>query len=649
MKLTTEYGELPIHEDMEITINEINPVFSTDGSASMPITIPATPAAMKALNYPARLGTKNRLRKVSATLSSGTYHKNGSIIIDSASEDGITGSFNLDTGSLYADQKDRKIRDILYQEFLISRQIPNIYSEYYNPHICTVLPVGVHSEKGTSFIINKPITDTSVAVKGVEIDGEVMPDNYGVSVFLYLYALLEKLFQKIGYTISYNAFKEIADLKRIVLLHPIADLFCSNSLFITYPEVIPDITFSELIDWLYQKFLAVVFIKDRNVEIRLLQDILSDDEYDMDLAKCLCGKATIGFTDPCRVVINVDTSLTEATKPAFGETKLCDFIWKYGGVKDLSTSEMSNLNQWYKYSIIREKSTGRCYQLTVTYYKPLNVYDGMEVRKTFVGSFYFNYDTGEDIVAKEFSPSDLLPPMTSINGFILPYLGECDNLYTSKESSAKSQFNKIIIAYDAGFQQGDSISYRMATTQKYNPSGDQWVQYSLNPEDIYQRFFSLYDKYIRAGSQEVSSEIQLPIKDLLRWDMTKYKYYQGQLLMCKELSYSLLNNKTNFNTCSFILQRSLDDSILPMVIETPQYYWVVNMDLILERYAELQEEYGNAIQYYIDDTVVKPSLPYPSSAGLSLVGRDVRVLFMNGSKTIETASIYLSWTSIRIT
>ena len=78
MKLMTERGELALPAGYSLTVEQNNPLFSRDGSGTVPATIPASPHNLAVLGFPERLGARTRfVRRMQAKMAAGTIHKDG--------------------------------------------------------------------------------------------------------------------------------------------------------------------------------------------------------------------------------------------------------------------------------------------------------------------------------------------------------------------------------------------------------------------------------------------------------------------------------------------------------------------------------------------------------------------------------------------
>lgn len=655
MKLITEYGQLPLPDDLEISVEQHNPFFSDEGASSVPVTIPATQQALSVLGRPERIGPSSRLRRIAATLSEGVYFRNGQLLMESASAgNGIICSFLLAESEFYTRFKEKNLRDIfadkIRQEWQDIDALYGYLAELYrgeeaDDFILCPVAVDYDSETGSYRVNNAPLAGGQIEYLSRYIpDGEdsiLVPDGYGIAPFLYLHRLIDLLFSLNGYTVELNPFRSDAALKRIIVLHNVSDVICTGK--IDYSDLVPDMTVSDFLEWLHEKFLATVRIDPdrKQADICLMQDVLYDAVTDMDLTGKIDGHFTITFNDTSRVVLKADTSL-EGAAPA-AET-IDDFFRTNEFVLDATSSDINteNIN---KAVCARIRATGDYYT-----YSDISKEDKNGRRR--LGSGYFNYDKKNSESSEEFSPSDPLPPMVYVDGVLMPYIGTRVHHHTQVNGEKEdADGQKMIISYERGvFDQNDN--YRLATTQKYDASGAEWTEYSLTPDDLYLRFFSLYNGLLRGGKEEMSGHLVLSVQELLSMDILRHKMFKGQHLMITGLAYSLRNQKIMLDNTSFLILKNLSDPDTRPTFQELKFYWKLNSSEVEDRFDYLQIHYGGAHgggSYRIEypDGVVYPS-GAPTYAGQKGYKQSVMVHFtitddMLGTTVYEADEILDIW------
>lgn len=636
MKLITEHGQLPLPDDLEISVEQHNPFFSDEGASSVPVTIPATLQALSVLGRPERVGATGRLRRIRATLSEGVFIRNGQLLMESASADeGITCSFLLAESEFYTQFKEKTLRDIfadkVRQEWTdigaLYAYLAKLYrGEATDDFILCPVAVDYDSDAGTYKANNAPLAGGQLEYLSRYIpDGEdsiLVPDGYGIAPFLYLHRLIDLMFSLSGYTVANNPFRTDAALKQIIVLHNVSDVICTGK--IDYSDLVPDMTVSDFLEWLRDKFLATasIYPDRKQVDVYLLQDVLSNAVADMDLSGKIDGPISISFNDTSRVVLRGDTSLDGAAPAA---DTIEDFASHNKIVTDV-TEEKFNSSTISRYYVVHRVATGEYFSFAENTQKNTST-----IKQTRLGTDYFNYDRQLDSETEVFSPSDLLPAMVFVEGILMPYIGSRSHRHTqinNKEESPDSQ--KMIIAYDRGVFDPNA-SYRMATVLRYDATGNTWTDYSLTPEGLYNRFFSLYNGILRGGKEIVSGHLVLTLREIIDLDIVRKKLYRGQYLLIDTLSYSFKMNKIDFGTSSFLLLKNTSNPDVAPSFENQQYYWKANVSAINTRLEELEDLYGGpnaggSASFYYPEGAVFPAEP-PASAGLKAYYQNVPVHF----------------------
>ena len=168
MKLHINNGELTLPRDFSFEIVQNSAFFSGDGTTSIPATIPATPADQAKLGWPARLGRKDRyVNAYPVMLEHGIFQKRGTLVVDSATEHGITCSIALENSDLYAKFKDKEIKDLMADEVLTNYNTAHDWGLYFQTvyilnganGFC-VFPVAVEKDDDGYQINNEPLIES---------------------------------------------------------------------------------------------------------------------------------------------------------------------------------------------------------------------------------------------------------------------------------------------------------------------------------------------------------------------------------------------------------------------------------------------------------------------------------------------------------
>lgn len=583
MRLITSKGQLDLPSDFSLTIEQNNPVFSTEGTQSIPTSLPVSKRNLEALGYPTRLGRADRLlRKFPAKIEAGAIHKDGQLVIDSIQKgSGIVGAVMLNESDLYTQIKDATMKEAFAGVFRIDfSEDPNPVQSWYN-HIydCmkgtktddfTAFPLAVnYTEENGYQILNCPDITSQLDPWGLKWQARSIPSGsetvtvpagYGITPFLWLYRVIEILFSRYGYTVLSNPFREDSLLKKIVLINNTADAICAGTL--NYQDLLPTCTVAEFIKWIEVKFLTHIYIdsEKKTVEIIPLQSILSSVP-DLDISNKVNGEIKHILIDAMEVDMSSDTSLDGATPAA--ET-LGELTVKYETMTEVDEAAWRNYD-WgatpaFKNSLIFRKALGQYYDI---YFRRT----GGPTTFTSLGSNYFRRYTGA-AQAKEYKAIDTMPAMVEVNigtvqeidiDIICPYAGPVNHLTTTyKDEKNDISEQKIIIAYNAGPAANDSFiqhRYIIGTTQRYNNLGIQWCDLDLTTEGLYQRFFDKWDDALQKQDCEIECRVDYSAEDLMSMKMSGLKMLSGQLLLQKGLSYRISNKIENEKASFLVLRR----------------------------------------------------------------------------------------------
>ena len=91
MKLFTERGTFALPSDFSFEIERTNPIFSDEGSGTLPFTLPATQDNLLVADNPEALARRYALANdYECVLQHGDYQVRGSLVVSSVSKDGIS-------------------------------------------------------------------------------------------------------------------------------------------------------------------------------------------------------------------------------------------------------------------------------------------------------------------------------------------------------------------------------------------------------------------------------------------------------------------------------------------------------------------------------------------------------------------------------
>ncbi len=599
MKLITRNGQLDLPRDFGLTIERHNPLLSDEGDASVPASLPSSHNNLAVLGHLERIDRANPyMNKVDAILQVGAVQKRGSLVIDTVHRrDGIDASLAIDSSDLYVKSKQKKLKEIFadynngagYKETFndveeACKVMEDIYQSGNANGDYLIFPVaiapyetGEDEEKVTEYQFNNEDNGYGGLVyeERVVREGDIqmlVPKGYGIAPFLKLNRMLQRLFECLGYTVTYNCFNE-QFYDKIVLVHNCSDCLVTNVL--QYADLVPSCTLSEFLEWLLAKFHVqpVVNSETREVRIVKMDAILNAlvGNYDMDITGLVEGDWKVQLNPSKRIVLT-PTCEIEGTEPA-AET-FDKLIAKYDFFVDCNETQFESLTGATPAAqdcLIRRKATGMFYLLE-------RRLDNGEIDLHFLGSNYFTYDRDNSDETEAFSQADVMPLMwIGENHKTAPFIGERIHRHTSYQGKADDSEQKIIVvqAHTALKYLGFSTS---ATSQKYLPymdgySGHEFA-FGLDNYSMQFSFWNRYNALLLNHPVHLSGKVRLTVAEFLGMDMSQLKLCDGQRLIPVSAS-AKIGEKIGLTEVEFInsefAHKKGDSDIKP--VQAPTLKW----------------------------------------------------------------------------
>ena len=266
---------LHLPPEFELETSFKNPLFSEDeGSGTLPAKLPGTPHNFKAFGFPERIDATRRVLQRRVRVTSGIYQRMGTAtILDADKSEGININIGFDEGEFW-----NKINNLSLPELFAGKKVeygsaanavnemnrmltnPNDTDEFSVFEI--LLDVAKNDERMELYKLNEIEEFTylvfnlhewryvhSWRLKYQETWKEYVLFNnewietenaqgYGISPFLKLSVLLDKIFEILGYSLIENPFKTDADLKKIVVLNNNRDSIMSGTLLMEFSSII---------------------------------------------------------------------------------------------------------------------------------------------------------------------------------------------------------------------------------------------------------------------------------------------------------------------------------------------------------------------------------------------------------------------------
>lgn len=535
MRLYTEKGEFVLPEDFALEMQTNNPVFTSEGSASATFSLPATPENLEAAGRPDKLSRATAfLNNVECIMQLGAFQLKGHLIVTSCNSEEIGCCFTYKEGSLYASYKDKSLKDILqYTKYYtstvdISALASFTQQEMENDQFTKLVrfPVKVQLMEGYDIILNE-LEDTSDEY-GISF-GDIIyqarsytkgdttinvPDGYGLTAFPFLHHIIEVILKEVGdYNIVRNDFTK-EPFSHLVLLHPVADLMCKGN--IAYRDLVPDITLSDFISWLQDKFGAYISINDEDASIIILDEMLSESPA-FDLTPYIDDDLALEIPDMEHVSIDMDTSLAAA--PAASEA---EFENKYGTIQEV-TDVPNNTPGIYLHT-----PTGRIYQV---------VKSGISYNQVFLGYNYFPF-SGQlwDSAGDEKTTEDRALGCQLFSHYypspLLLHLGNAVHYNTAIEGEEEDQDHPLMVAwtyYDGNHWRGSVTGVESDGTILFP---------GLNPEGVFQRFWKKYNTLKLNLAPDASVTAHIPADMLKMLDITKPVLIEHKRAIIKSYSWT---------------------------------------------------------------------------------------------------------------
>lgn len=536
MRLYTQNGEFVLPEDFALDMQTNNPVFTSEGSASATFSLPATPENLEAAGRPDRLSRNTAfLNNVECIMQLGAFQLQGQLIVTSCNSEEIGCCFTYKEGSLYASYKDKSLKDILknttyYPSTFPIHTLAGLTQNAMEDSESTVLvrfPVKVQLMEGYDITLNEleDLSDEGGIAYGDIVyqarsftNGNTtinVPDGYGLTAFPFLYHIIEVILKAVGnYNVVRNDFT-MEPFSHLVLLHPVADLMCKGN--IAYRDFVPDITLSDFISWLQDKFGAYITIDDKDASIIILDEILSESPA-FDLTPYIDDDLSLEIPDMEHISIDMDTSLAAA--PAASEF---EFNNKYGTIQKVSYVPTNTPG------IYLHTPTGRIYQVVKT---------GSSYNQVFLGYNYFPFsgqfwDSAPDAKTTE----DRALGCQLFSGYypspLLLHLGNAVHYNTAIEGEEEGQDHPLMVAwayYDGRYWRGSVTGVESNGTVLFP---------GLNPEGVFQRFWKKFNTLKLSLAPDASVTAHIPSDAMKHLDITKPVLIEHNRAIIKSYSWTI--------------------------------------------------------------------------------------------------------------
>lgn len=558
MRITNlEKGEdYNLRPDTQIQVERTNPFFNDYGEQTTPMELPTSERNRRLLGFPDTFGRRVKMSPVDVAIQDGEYFSQCRQVVLSAQYKGnISTSFYINDGSFYSRIQNVRLKDIFKDEY-----IPGVYTVQQGIEFCRklrdntneqygIFPLLLTDDSGLDSGFNykflnaygkeKTLQSKDVwkwvsgkgyqlvtistlsafhpdlsgegcdfynAVQRTEYVGDVpitLAPGYYISPFIRANYLLKRIFSYFGYTLHDNFFTRTEPFSKMVVVNKVMDSLVNGRIKVA--DLVPDVTCADFIATFRKKFCCE-FTSDegkRTADIIFLTDALESRPTE-DLTRCVTEEPVISYKaekDYQRVTLSPDDKL---------DTDLSD------SYDDLNSMRESNPGAYF------DPVDGAFYKLG---------FSGDYEVITKIGEASQDYNTGEDLEAKEIKIPELIPEfrqlthqatvdevdVTSNMGSFL-YVGDYISLNskmvvagedkeTASESAGKQ---KTILAFNylsGGRPEGTISAYDIFATS--HPKIFDYALYYHGPEGIFEKFYRDYDLLLRNSLHEMKVKLLL--------------------------------------------------------------------------------------------------------------------------------------------
>lgn len=609
MRLYNEKGTFDLPDGFALSLERTNPFFTDEGDTSVPVTLPSSPHNLLLLGHIERIDAKDDdLARAEAWLTVDAITVKGTLLVDALSqEDGIDAAFTFRNGGLYAEYKDKPLKELFaakVEDLLSPREaalhLQSVYNAASNTRDYTCFPVmGQASEAcvdGYS-VINQVSGSTLVHAPRTFYAGSTLlhvPEGYGVTPFLYLHRLLEIMFEEfMHYTVTANVFANLT--RKLVVLNNTIDAIVDGK--IHYADMVPAMTVSELLTWLRDRFMVQAVVDSNAMTVKIVT-LESMTKPDADLTGLLESGITMRYERPSHVVVTPTVGEgNEAAAPSLKALKE-----KYGawvGVDENDWDRIAgNNNPTYYDCLILRRATGMFHEMRRDLVTGAPVLHG-------IGSNCLAYDRENNDQAEAYSPADVMPLMVCTSKRELyPVIGDPIHRHSTYSGMGDNSDQRLIIVkeYDgisnAVFNRGgttqDNVPVLVQTSTGYlRPIGA-----ALTPDGLYETYWSRYNNILLGGKRTATMRVGYDTPAFLTVDMANAKLCRNQLLLPLK-SRAEIGGKMRNGESEFLVSRFddlLDDQpIAPGTIS--RLRWVINNSAI----ADFVDSCLETNKYYDED------------------------------------------------
>ena len=562
LRIETKNGRLDLEAGYSIEIEDTNPMYNDRGSQSLSAPIPATRDNLKNLGYWSRLDNETRPMGERVQLIDGVYMRSGKMNISGATPNGsVMANIGFDESELYEVWSQISLRTLNFDslEFDSNERLIeylNLIMRGLSNNIeLTLFPIYVGMQQdndGNSYydVLNKYkvidgkntlISEARVEtlyINNTPVETQ-LPQGYGISPFLKVNYIIDRIFFNYGYRLIKNPFNEHPQLKNLVVLNNAAD--CCVGTSIKYSDLLPDCTVNEFLNSICARFGLIYYIDGQKKEVRIkfIKDIINDASQ-IDLSSALNGYPSISYENAQQLKLS-----------AYSNIK--------GPIKDLeakaANENLDNFLAVYDYRMNQTNVTVDSVYHSIPYGVMLRR-NPDDARKETLSSDFFNWDRCGKMAYKEANSNDENLPLWYYedNGSVWElapcFLFNKLHKYTLIESGDIEISENVSVKTPLSF----CFSWRTMEGSVFG-SPRCWDAYfrrmyiddtpcdisliNITDDGLYSRFWKDYDAVLRWSNHIVEAEFNLDLLTLQKLDLSKPVMLKGQRLMIDSLRYTL--------------------------------------------------------------------------------------------------------------
>lgn len=552
-----------VPNDLKVDLEVTSPIFTNKGSQSVSVTLPPTKKNLQATGYLHRLDITELPKKDElVTISDGVFRREAKQNITSAnSREGITANFGFDESILYdawKGMKLSKIKNLPVRKFdsfdKLAAFASSVMTQETVDDFC-IFPIQVSRAVVEGETLNEKLNTiklvdgayklvTEQRTESYAVDGKKaktkVSQMYGVTPFLRVGVLLDLIFTSFDFRLIENPFKTHHQLKHMVVLNNVADALVMRN--IDYKFMMPDCTVDELLDALYCRTGAKVFIdgNSRTARIKFIKDILKSDP-EFDITSLRTKELVANFGNRRQIKLSAKTSF-DGAQPA--TDNFDEFYNQYKGIineiTDYSESNFIPSDIYMQY----QNATGQYWR---------NNYNGDSTELVSTDFFPWNKKSkGYD--EEDVNSVDECLPMKFVDGHLLPqYFSGSVHVNSKlkitqqndKDPNKEKQNTPLCFCFSMGTDiDNDGNKYYFGSSFCRNGRGQYHndFNYSLTfcgVDGAYNRFFKEYDAMLRHSNISYDGEIKIDKITLSNIDVSKLISVESQNMLVEGLNYTL--------------------------------------------------------------------------------------------------------------